>query len=565
MDTSLNYARFMPYNKVIINGVSSAITRLAQGSIMYTQNKIKGFKNKSKIKRLMLSVFAVCFLASAALISVIAGEGGIPDGRSAYAAGDVHSDWIQYNSSGNSGDSPEAPYLIGNATQLKDLASYVNGVAPYSDAHNMSGKYIKLTADIDLSAYKNGAGWEPIGNYSTTSIYFAGDFDGGGFEVSNLYVINDSFSYLGLFGCLMNSTIKNLGVSGLVSVVMENGLYAGIIAGYIKGDITNSYSTGDISIPEWIIYCNVGGIAGYIEGDITGSYNTGNIWMYEAMHCNIGGIAGYIEGDITGSYNTGNIITEACDYNANIGGIAGLINSGSIEYSYNAGLVVTAVDNCTTTYTGGIAGYSGGSIKYSYNAGPVTATNNGDVYDRYTGGIAGYSGGSIKYSYNAGPVTATNNGTAYNCYTGGIAGYLGYNTIENCYYNNETFSGGGVGYGSQNGCTGRTTAQMTADDTLTAGGAMSGLGAAFEKRTNYEATEIAYYPELDVFKNSPNPAVREASEKTAVAAAPEEVDEGTDNGGGENGGENGGESEYGGDSGDETGGVEFGENDGEEI
>jgi hypothetical protein len=350
----------------------------------------------------------------------------------------------------------------------------------------MSGKYIKLTADIDLSQlpdYNVGAGWTPIGNYSTTSIYFAGSFDGGGFTVSNLYINITSATanaYVGLFGYIGSAgAISNLGLSGSATVVTASYSvrnYVGGIAGYVTGIITTSYSAVAVNTSSYIGVC-VGGIAGYVT-----------------------------DGSITNCYNTGAVSALTRGY---VGGIVGYVDSGGTNYinnSYNTGAVSATADGGTgsSATAGGIVGSSvvGCNMTSCYNTGAVSSANSGNGSE-YAGGIAGLADSSITNCYNTGAVSAT--GNAIYTYVGGIAGQ-NRGSITTSYYNKDNFGGSGVGYDSSLSSAGLTTAQMTAADALTT---MSGLGANFTKRAN--GNDVLYYPELTVFKNSTNPAVEAAS------------------------------------------------------
>jgi hypothetical protein len=462
---------------------------------MYTQNKARSLRIKANLRRVSLATFAVCFFACAALLSVISGRLVFPEGRTAYAAGDAHSDCTKCDDSdtlGGYGDggTEETAYLIGNAIQLQDLANKVNGLAPYENTFaNMSGKFIKLVADIDLSElpdYNVGEGWTPIGNASEND--FSGNFDGDGFEVSNLYInITSGGVHVGLFGFIIFGAISNLGVSGEVNV-SGNKVYAGGIAGVIcSSSIKNCYNTSVVTATSTndSINANIasaGGIAGqsYAYCNIENCYNTGAVTATSSKYINVS--------------------------DAFVGGIVGWAFSGDIIINcYNTGVVT---GSATTSHAGGISGYLG-NIENCYNTGVVT-----------------------------GSATA-------NSYAGGIIGYLypfGL-TIESCYYNKEIIDDGvGYGHGPRSGYTGLTAEEMTADNVLTAGGAMSGLGAAFEKRANDEVNKIAYYPELAVFKNSSNEAVRKASQKSVAPTSSEDIDEEdnvSDGGGGDIGDETG--------------------------
>ena len=103
---------------------------------------------------------------------------------------------------------------ISNATQLKALATAVNGGTTFS------GKTIYQMANITVSSYT------PIG-YTTswTSVsqndgpYFAGTYQGGGKSVtiSSLSIPSNLIAGIGIFGKAKNANIKNLEAKGTIS------------------------------------------------------------------------------------------------------------------------------------------------------------------------------------------------------------------------------------------------------------------------------------------------------------------------------------------------------------
>jgi len=163
------------------------------------------------------------------------------------------------------------PYLIDNAAHLKELADYVNG----GGGDDTPGKYYKLTADIDLGVapYNTGAGWNPIGDYSTssTATAFQGNFDGNGKVVKNLTINRPTKDYVGLFGYIDAGTIKRLGIENCNIVGYS---YAGCLAGYNKAPTTMCYTTGQITGNR----SYTGGLIGYnFAAPITNCYSTANV------------------------------------------------------------------------------------------------------------------------------------------------------------------------------------------------------------------------------------------------------------------------------------------------
>jgi len=85
--------------------------------------------------------------------------------------------------------------------------------------------------------------------------------DGLGHIISNLYINRPSQDYVGLFGYAYSrgnntSTLKNV---GLIGNSVKGNNYVGGLAGYSRGIVTNSYSTGDVSGNTY-----VGGLVGVI-------------------------------------------------------------------------------------------------------------------------------------------------------------------------------------------------------------------------------------------------------------------------------------------------------------
>jgi len=211
------------------------------------------------------------------------------------------------------------PYLIYTIDGLKSIRDSIN---IKNDVYG--NKVYKLMNDLDFS--KDTTSWIPIGNSSSTA--FKGSFDGNGKAIKNIHMKTSLFSinYIGLFGCVSNSNIKNLGIQwGAINVLSSK--YSGGVGGQIlNSTISNCYSTGNISDGD-----PTGGIGGEITGStIVNCYSTGN--MYRT-----GWFGGGIGGRVTSStiincYSTGDV------YGYLIGGISGSAEgSSSIINCYSAG------------------------------------------------------------------------------------------------------------------------------------------------------------------------------------------------------------------------------------
>jgi len=77
-------------------------------------------------------------------------------------------------------------------------------------------------------------------------VKFTGTFDGNGHILSNLtYNTDTTISYIGLFGCTYNSTIKKTGLKNVS--LSSRGNYVGGLVGDNEGSITACYVTGSVS------------------------------------------------------------------------------------------------------------------------------------------------------------------------------------------------------------------------------------------------------------------------------------------------------------------------------
>jgi len=269
-------------------------------------------------------------------------------------------------------NTPETALQIGTAGELAAFRDVVNGTwiwdpdhyapgvgtyVPDIPAQDFSGKYVKLTADIDLGGTAptvtespDGTAsdstpkftitvsgtldnvWTPIGYvyYGSASAPFNGTFDGDFHVIQHMVILetDPGACVTGLFRRASSSDalIENLGIDAnsyvlTPSVPMESEI--GTICGEIgsTGTISCCYSAATIYAPT--DGSMVGGIVGMSNGPVENCYNTGNIFVTGTMFA--GGIRGYGmgSGDIGSNncYNVGNIY--AC---TSSGGQVGNIN-----------------------------------------------------------------------------------------------------------------------------------------------------------------------------------------------------------------------------------------------
>jgi len=260
------------------------------------------------------------------------------------------------------------PWEITTITQLEHLAAYVNA----GNGSQTAGKYYKLMNDIDYNSSIVG-GWFPIGNNLIKDAIFQGNFDGNSKRVSNIWINQDSTSYIGLFGYVSSAHIRNLEI-GVHPEIKGYQFVGGLIGRTDHSIIENCYATGNI-----VGTCYVGGLIGYSYSSmIRNSYAICEVSgsTINIDNCTIGGFVGLNEGTITTSYAGGNVSVTGLNQ---VGGFAGT-NIGTIIDCYATGDV-----SGIASIVGGFVGSNreSGSITYCYATGDVTTTE--DVIGGFIG------------------------------------------------------------------------------------------------------------------------------------------------------------------------------------
>lgn len=287
-------------------------------------------------------------------------------------------------------------YKIANADQLAAFGAIVGGMNGQKQ-DDFNGKTVKLLTDINLGDKESENNpdliFYPIGYYNNTGSYekasggsvtssvssFEGTFDGNGHTVSNFYQntwemfgdYNDGYSgtpnhykdAMGLFGYVLNGTVKNLTVENFKS----DGEYTptGVIAAYADGNSTFENITITDCNPR-VYNTGNGGIIG-IAGD-TSTANDDHItlknitvdntnvisalWGSWDVAC--GGLVGMYRGNVDGSGNaTGDTISfENCHVSAQID-VNNDVCSNYQYYAYRyAGMIIGSVRHNTKNAEG---------------------------------------------------------------------------------------------------------------------------------------------------------------------------------------------------------------------
>lgn len=305
-----------------------------------------------------------------------------------------------------------------------------------------AGKHYVLDNDINLTS-----DWTPIEDFN-------GTFDGRGYSIRNLYVLEGRISdnnpwgtpltipWAGLFGTtLEDAVIKNVAVHIGAKGIRASGLHSIPITSY------TGYNGGLIG------YATGGTVANcYVVGDLSSVYYTGGL---------IGHITG---GSITDCYTTGNITstrtTEGSVSSSRAGGLFGGISGGSITNCFTIGNITS------TSYAGGLAGSAAkATISNCYSTGNIATVS-------YAGGLVGLASGTFTGCYASGNVEAFSQGNS--AYAGGLIGLAGYDPlfVHDCYAMGQVTA---------------SSSSSFSEDTVGAGGLLGSAGGPVV----FEAVEIA--------------------------------------------------------------------------
>ncbi len=260
-----------------------------------------------------------------------------------------------------------------------DNGTDLQGIQGYGTGHFVLG------ADIDASDTANWAG----GGFAPITLW--GQFDGLGHTISNLSVVHPGDSEVGLFGSLLNASVRNLGI---VNGRVEGWNTVGGIAGKVEySEITNVWfdgvvrGSGDTS----------GGLVGsLISGRISDSHASG---LVDSQSDSTGGLVGQMNaGSIQRSYSTNDVKTTG---NNGTGGIVGTLGNGGdqplLDAVYSTGRIAAPFA------VGGIAGINSGVIQRAFSSGTVLG-------DTMVGGLSGQmlANGRIYTSYSTATIDTLN-------------------------------------------------------------------------------------------------------------------------------------------------------------
>ncbi len=272
---------------------------------------------------------------------------------------------------------------------------------------------VTFVMDYDVSL--DGIEWIPIGNVSNP---FGGSFDGNNKSIINFN--NDSAGDgFALFNRATNASLKNIDISGQITVTTDSSPYsAGIVAMADGCNIENCKS--NVNITSAIEGSCIAGIAANLTGTpstISNCLNLGTMDISKKTS-KAGGIVAYVS------------INSNTTFIRNVENKGGIKHSGTATTSINLGGVVGFAD----TNSGGVI-----VIENSGNKGSITsnAKNSsasvGDSSKVHAGGIIGFESYSkadnkVLNCFNVGEISGANINAAIVA-TGSTAA-----TIEYCYF-----------------------------------------------------------------------------------------------------------------------------------
>ena len=309
-------------------------------------------------------------------------------------------------------DSSKSAFVITTPEELFGLASL-------SKNNAFANKTIYVGADINVHSNWTASSTEPTYPWSmvgSSSVTFAGIFDGQGHTISGLYVNDiDKSSYVGMFAQVAG-TVKDFSIKN--SYFSSNGNMFGSIVGFLTGNMEGIYSNATV-----------------VNTDVT---NTGN-------ERDTGGLVGRFgsgnQGTISNCWFDGSVTSN----NRKLGGIVGRVANGqkSIKHCLNTGIVQTQLTEVTAAQAGGVVGtieaQAAGTtftIEDCLNTGDIKNVNNRSVVGSVIGIVNGTNSPSVtiantyatseSYSSAVGVNQATLKGSAEVCSEELLTGYTGY-------------------------------------------------------------------------------------------------------------------------------------------
>ena len=311
----------------------------------------------------------------------------------------------------------------------EDHNGYVGGVvgANYGKVSNCTSGVDIKNINVETGATIGGVVGNTEGGSTVENCRYTGAID---------VTYNDTTMEIGgVVGKASGCTISNCENAGTVKSNIWTG---GIVGSNNRGTISNCRNSGIVALNDLEPRAGTGGIVGENYGVILDSYNAGTV---TGGGCT-GGVVGFnvaedsnsTSGTIENCYNAGTVSGSG-----DVGGVAGYNNSSSATYtatiksSYNTGTVI----NDGSGNVGGVIGViESGSVSDCYNTGNVTGSGDSSNAGGVVGAVGRVQGNEYKRTvsncYNTGDVTCSGD----NSNVGGVVGSIVVNNYEvtGCFY-----------------------------------------------------------------------------------------------------------------------------------
>ncbi|MFI4933477.1 MAG: YDG domain-containing protein [Caulobacterales bacterium] len=370
------------------------------------------------------------------LVGVGGSTGLNPFNASSYANFNLATTWFMIDGETRPILRAEYSTTITDAHQLELMA--LNRSAAYTVANAFNA-----SETTSLTGVWNPAnGFVPVG--ASAAQPFTGTFNGNGFAISNLTIIDTTAvaqtlasgfatnGAVGLFGfASAASVLQNVSLAS-AHVTAGSGMVAGALVGSTAGLVTNSTSSGTVTVGD-TLNGPINAAAGGLVGDLGDGVS-----------------AGVIE------FSSSSATVAAGDGIA--GGLVGWAHGGAqILLSSASGAVTVGNDPSGTPAipaAGGLIGQAQGTsgddvvVTGSFAGGAVHGGSGAEI-----GGFGGrFDWVNVSFSYATGAVTQTAAGVSGNVNeAGGFVGFMGNGVIQNAFASGDVITVGAIGFPSEAG------------------------------------------------------------------------------------------------------------------
>ena len=309
---------------------------------------------------------------------------------------------INLKNAGGTGD-PGRPYLICTKEEFNSI-------------QNNATSSFKILQNIDFS-FSN---FVPIGSnvddYPGGSQTFSGSFDGGGYELKNIFLRKEStgspgYSMLGLIRNIYNGKVFNLKISdSSIECRPQSSTSTCERVGLIAGQATNAFIHKVYVKGHLVGSSNVGGIVGNLDGNsiIEKAFSQVSIdgdCPNDGICMNVGGLVGQANASNGVSLKINQSASKTSITADNTSNVGGLVGSGSAEGT------IEITNSLSQGYVrgkdsvGGLVGMnlvgSASILHDSYSFASVIVSDPGNP-DARAGGLVGFAlGGNIDRSFHS--------------------------------------------------------------------------------------------------------------------------------------------------------------------